>query len=50
MGLQILLWGNSYAQVIRDGKNSVLALYPLPPENVEVDRDDKRHIYYIYHA
>lgn len=50
MVLQILLWGNSYAQVIRDGKNNVLALYPLPPENVEVDRDDKGHIYYIYHA
>ena len=50
MVLQILLWGNSYAQVIRDGKNNVLALYPLPPENVEVDRDEKDHIYYIYHA
>ena len=50
MVLQILLWGNSYAQVIRDGKNNVLALYPLPPENVEVDRDEKGHIYYIYHA
>lgn len=50
MVLQILLWGNSYAQVIRDGKNNVLALYPLPPENVEVDRDDKGYIYYIYHS
>ena len=50
MVLQILLWGNSYAQVIRDGKNNVLALYPLPQENVEVDRDEKGHIYYIYHA
>ena len=50
MVLQILLWGNSYAQVIRDGKNNVLALYPLPPENVEVDREDKGHINYIYHA
>ena len=50
MVLQILLWGNSSAQVIRDGKNNVLALYPLPPENVEVDRDEKGHIYYIYHA
>ncbi len=50
MVLQILLWGNSYAQVIRDGKNNVLALYPLSPENVEVDRDEKGQIYYIYHA
>lgn len=50
MVLQILLWGNSYAQVIRDGKNNVLAMYPLSPENVEVDRDEKGEIYYIYHA
>lgn len=50
MTLQILLWGNSYAQVIRDGKNNTLALYPLPPENVEVDRNEKGEIYYIYHA
>lgn len=50
MVLQILLWGNSYAQVIRDGKNNVLSMYPLSPENVEVDRDEKGELYYIYHA
>ena len=37
----LLLWGNAYAQVVRDGKNSVLGLYPLLPENVEIDRTDK---------
>ena len=46
----LLLWGNSYAQIIRDGKNNVLALYPLMPEYVETDRDEKGQIYYIYHA
>ena len=46
----LLLWGNSYNQIIRDGKNNVISLYPLLPENVEVDRDEQGEIYYIYHA
>ena len=25
----LLLWGNSYAQIIRDGRNNIMALYPL---------------------
>lgn len=40
MMTHLLLWGNAYAQIIRDGKNTVLGLYPLLPENVEVDRDE----------
>ena len=27
----LLLWGNAYAQIIRNGKNEVVALYPLMP-------------------
>ena len=50
MMTHLLLYGNCYAQIIRDGRNSVLSLYPLLPENVEVDRDEKGEIYYIYHA
>ena len=50
MMTHLLLWGNTYAQIIRDGKNNILALYPLYPENVEVDRDENGEIYYIYHA
>ena len=46
----LLLWGNAYAQVVRDGKNSILGLYPLLPENVEIDRTEKGELYYIYHA
>ena len=46
----LLLWGNSYSQIIRDGKNNVLGIYPLLPENVEIDRTDKGELYYIYHA
>ena len=48
--MHLLLWGNSYSQIIRDGKNGVLGLYPLLPENVEVDRAENGEIYYIYHA
>ena len=50
MMTHLLLWGNAYAQIIRDGKNNILALYPLLPENVEVDRNTQGQIYYIYHA
>ena len=50
MMTHLLLWGNCYAQIIRDGKNGVLGLYPLLPENMEIDRDDKGQIFYIYHA
>lgn len=46
----LLLWGNAYAQIVRDGKNGVLGLYPLLPENVEMDRDESGKLYYIYHA
>lgn len=46
----LLLWGNAYAQIIRDGRNGIVEMYPLLPENVEVDRDANGQIYYIYHA
>lgn len=45
----LCLWGNSYSQIIRDGRNTILGLYPLMPDRVEVDRDDSGNIYYIYH-
>ena len=44
----LLIWGNAYAQIIRDGAGRVLGLYPLLPDNMEVQRDDKRNIYYVY--
>lgn len=50
MMTHLLLWGNAYSQIIRDGRNQVLGLYPLLPENVEVDRDGQGELYYIYHA
>ena len=44
----LLLWGNAYAQVIRNGKGEVIALYPLMPDRMSVDRDQHGHLYYKY--
>jgi HK97 family phage portal protein len=44
----LLLWGNAYAQIIRNGKGEILGLYPLMPDRMTVDRDDKGKLYYEY--
>jgi|GEM_PF-155394 len=44
----LLIFGNAYAQIIRDGNGRVLSLYPLLPDKMEVDRDEHGRLYYIY--
>lgn len=44
----LLLWGNAYAQIIRNGKGEVIALYPLMPNKMQVDRDESGKLYYTY--
>ena len=44
----LLLWGNAYAQVIRNARGEVVALYPLMPNKMKVDRDSKGQLYYLY--
>ena len=44
----LLLWGNAYAQIIRNGKNEVLSLYPLMPNRMTVDRDEHGRLSYSY--
>lgn len=44
----LLLWGNCYAQIIRNGKGEVIALYPLMPDRMTVDRDENGNLYYKY--
>lgn len=44
----LLLWGNAYAQIIRNGRGEVLSLYPLMPNRITVERDDNNNIYYKY--
>ncbi|MCQ9359241.1 MULTISPECIES: phage portal protein [unclassified Corynebacterium] len=44
----LLLWGNAYAQIIRNGKGEILALYPLMPNRIHVGRDKTGAICYDY--
>lgn len=44
----LLIWGNAYAQIVRDGSGRVLGLYPLLPNKMDVDRDNRGRIYYVY--
>ncbi len=44
----LLLWGNSYSQIIRDGRGRVIALHPLLPDRMTVAMNDNGDIYYIY--
>ncbi len=44
----LLLWGNSYCQIIRTGRNKVTGLYPLLPDKMTVDRDKSGILTYTY--
>lgn len=44
----LLLWGNAYAQIIRNGMGEVVGLYPLMPDRMEVDRDEEGNLVYTY--
>jgi len=44
----LLLYGNAYAQIIRDGRGKVIALYPLLPDKMIVDRTEKGNLIYQY--
>ena len=44
----LLLWGNAYAQIIRNGKGEIVALYPLMPNKMTVSRDEDGQLYYTY--
>ncbi len=37
--IQALLWGNGYAEIERDGAGRAVALWPLHPERVSLERD-----------
>ena len=48
MMTHLLLWGNAYAQIIRNGKGEVIAIYPLMPSRMTVDRNERGELYYQY--
>ena len=44
----LLLWGNSYSQIVRNGRGKAIGLYPLLPDQMEVDRDAQGRLLYTY--
>jgi len=44
----LLIYGNAYAQIIRDGRGRVLALYPLLPSKMEISRLSNGDLVYTY--
>lgn len=45
----LLLWGNAYAQIIRNGRGQPVALYPLLPSKMEVNRSASGELVYTYY-
>ena len=46
----LLLWGNAFAEIERDPAGRVVALWPLLPWRMHVDRDDRRRLRFRYAA
>ena len=44
----LLLYGNAYAQIIRNGKGEIIGLYPLMANKMSVNRDTNGQLYYQY--
>ena len=45
----LLLYGNAYAQILRNGRGEVVTLYPLMPNRMSVERDEKTgRLFYHY--
>ena len=44
----LLIWGNAYAQIIRDRLGRVQGLYPLRLDKMTVCRDERGKIFYLY--
>jgi len=45
----LLLWGNAFAQIIRNGRGQVIGLYPLLPDRMQVDRAPTGELVYTYY-
>ena len=44
----LLLFGNFYCQILRNGMGDVIGLYPLMPSRMTVDRDEHGQLIYKY--
>ena len=45
----LLLWGNAYAQIVRNGRGQPVALYPLLPNKMDVSRAPNGELRYTYY-
>ena len=45
----LLLWGNAYAQIVRNGRGQAVALYPLLPSKMKVSRAANGELVYTYY-
>lgn len=45
----LLLWGNAYAQIVRNGRGQAVALYPLLPNKIYVSRAVNGELLYTYY-
>jgi len=45
----LLLWGNAYAQIVRNGRGQAVALYPLLPNKMEIGRAQNGELVYTYY-
>ncbi|GHU69204.1 portal protein [Clostridia bacterium] len=45
----LLIWGNAYAQITRNGRGQVTGLYPLLPNKMEVSRAANGELVYTYY-
>ena len=41
-----LMWGNSYAEIVRDGAGNPTALLPITPDRIRIEIDDSGQIVY----
>lgn len=48
MMTHLALWGNSYNQIIYNGRGKPTAIYPLLPDKMTVERDEDGNIVYLY--
>ena len=46
-GVHQELWGNQYAQILRNNGGDVIGLQPLRPEQTQVTRNEKKELVYI---
>lgn len=43
----VLLWGNGFCEIQRDGYGEVVALWPIPPSRVRIEIEDGIPTYYV---